>query len=376
MCDICREHDRQNRKNKKLRELGRLPPLRNRVPSAIPKRVKKKNLAASQASSMSIFSVEPVPLPVSAQASSSKDANEASDEPMHPAESTSEVCRIIYNNATAHLCSQDVTTHAPEENPDNLQQNEPTVPLVSAVNTTNVAPPAGATSSDNLPVVTDTSSTTPEDPRPSKKRGKYKPRKPRGTNPAPNTSDAPLEANVPAPPQIIFVSTPAPTPSGQTHAPIPSTSTASVTAPVPYPHPYPPHGQPPYPVPYYMHPPYYNMSMQPPGSMSAPPAPASAIPAPASQAGTSSTAAFPVQMYPYPPYGYPPYTSRPYGQYTYPYVPPPYSASQPPYGMHPGQPPYAYGPPPAPPPPPVRPANSSTSFRSDRLCFRSQRSLR
>ena len=28
MCDICREHDRENRKNKKLRDLGQLPPLR------------------------------------------------------------------------------------------------------------------------------------------------------------------------------------------------------------------------------------------------------------------------------------------------------------------------------------------------------------
>lgn len=30
MCDPCRDHDRQNRKNKKLREEGRLPPLRSR----------------------------------------------------------------------------------------------------------------------------------------------------------------------------------------------------------------------------------------------------------------------------------------------------------------------------------------------------------
>jgi hypothetical protein len=28
MCDICREHDRENRKNKKLRDLGQLPPVR------------------------------------------------------------------------------------------------------------------------------------------------------------------------------------------------------------------------------------------------------------------------------------------------------------------------------------------------------------
>jgi hypothetical protein len=28
MCDICREHDRENRKNKKLRDSGQLPPLR------------------------------------------------------------------------------------------------------------------------------------------------------------------------------------------------------------------------------------------------------------------------------------------------------------------------------------------------------------
>jgi hypothetical protein len=28
MCDICRERDRQNRKNKKLRDLGQLPPIR------------------------------------------------------------------------------------------------------------------------------------------------------------------------------------------------------------------------------------------------------------------------------------------------------------------------------------------------------------
>jgi hypothetical protein len=28
MCDVCREHDRENRKNKKLRDLGQLPPIR------------------------------------------------------------------------------------------------------------------------------------------------------------------------------------------------------------------------------------------------------------------------------------------------------------------------------------------------------------
>lgn len=100
MCDVCRERDRENRKNKKLREINKLPPLRNRIPSAIPKRRKKKDQAAAQATATSNFSGENLSEPVSMLASSSTASLDqtggASFEFVNADQSTFEVSSLLY----------------------------------------------------------------------------------------------------------------------------------------------------------------------------------------------------------------------------------------------------------------------------------------
>lgn len=85
MCDICREHDRQNRKNKKLRELGGLPPLRFHVSSV------------GQSKSTDVPSHDPSPSigpDISTSDLSSNDANEVLMDLLLPETCTSKV-RIL-----------------------------------------------------------------------------------------------------------------------------------------------------------------------------------------------------------------------------------------------------------------------------------------
>lgn len=95
MCGMCRERDRENRKNKKLREINKLPPLRNRIPSAIPKRRKKKDQATDTATASSSFSTEAISKSISMMASSSTDpldqTGESSFEFVNADQSTLEV---------------------------------------------------------------------------------------------------------------------------------------------------------------------------------------------------------------------------------------------------------------------------------------------
>lgn len=96
MCDLCREHDRDNRRNKKLRDLGELPPLRFQITMMGEKKDTSKSIEiyqqepthvhetlASSSSSASKLSVQSVESIVS-QTSPPDVADEASMELLYP----------------------------------------------------------------------------------------------------------------------------------------------------------------------------------------------------------------------------------------------------------------------------------------------------
>ena len=66
MCDNCREHDRENRKNKKLRDLGQLPPLRFQTNTGVLKKGGKSKGSLLKSASTGVSEPAPPPLaPVS-----------------------------------------------------------------------------------------------------------------------------------------------------------------------------------------------------------------------------------------------------------------------------------------------------------------------
>lgn len=127
MCDVCREHDRENRKNKKLRDLGELPPLRFQITTVGQKNDTRNStdvppqeshhVQETASSSMGHNSSAPDFLaqqaePVISQASSPNDADEVSMDISHPETSADEVCfphilwhRNILTEFVGHLDS-------------------------------------------------------------------------------------------------------------------------------------------------------------------------------------------------------------------------------------------------------------------------------
>jgi len=85
MCDICREHDRENRKNKKLRDLGQLLPLRfHSHIGTLKKGGKLKNISSIGGPAQSTLPEDSTAASNSTVASSSNDADEVFPDLSYP----------------------------------------------------------------------------------------------------------------------------------------------------------------------------------------------------------------------------------------------------------------------------------------------------
>jgi hypothetical protein len=107
MCDNCREHDRENRKNKKLRDLGQLPPIRFATNMGVLKKGGKSKGVSKNAvsiftgtseppasSTAPVVSTLPGDSPSSARTSSSNDADEVHTDRIHPDGSVNNVSTL------------------------------------------------------------------------------------------------------------------------------------------------------------------------------------------------------------------------------------------------------------------------------------------